>query len=184
MRVWCAWKLGFRPSPERRFQSKRRVDAFTLVTLKTVIPAKAGIQVCIFSHQPKQYRRKKTGPQAGLSNQACADYLAAASAACEAAVEAAAAASAAVEAAAEAAAAASAGAVVAAASAATGVVAAASVVVAAGASTAAGATGAASSFLLQAARATAIRETISRDFFMIFLNILKVSTACLNNNYR
>ena len=183
MRVWCAWKLGFRPSPERRFQSKRRVDAFTLVTLKTVIPAKAGIQVCIFSHQPKQYRRKKTGPQAGLSNQACADYLAA-SAACEAAVEAAAAASAAVEAAAEAAAAASAGAVVIAASAATGVVAAASVVVAAGASTAAGATGAASSFLLQAARATAIRETISRDFFMIFLNILKVSTACLNNNYR
>jgi hypothetical protein len=58
------------------------------------------------------------------------------------------------------------------------------VVVAAGASTAAGATGAVSSFLLQAARATAIRETISRDFFMIFLNISKVSTACLNNNYR
>jgi hypothetical protein len=91
--------------------------------------------------------RKKTGPQAGLSNQACADYLVAAAS--------------------------TAGVVVAVAS-----------VVAAGASTAAGATGAASSFLLQAARATAIRETISRDFFMIFLNISKVSTACLNNNYR
>jgi hypothetical protein len=133
---------------------------------------------------PYKVQTKKNRPAGRFFESDRADYLvAAASAACEAAVEAAAAASAAVEAAAEAAAAASAGAVVAAASVAAGVVAAASVV-AAGASTAAGAAGAASSFLLQAARATAIRETISRDFFMIFLNILKVSTACLNNNYR
>jgi hypothetical protein len=137
------------------------------------------------NHGFQKVQTKKNRPAGRFFESDRADYLvAAASAACEAAVEAAAAASAAVEAAAEAAAAASAGAVVAAASVAAGVVAAASVVAAAGASTAAGAAGAASSFLLQAARATAIRETISRDFFMIFLNILKVSTACLNNNYR
>jgi hypothetical protein len=132
----------------------------------------AGGLLCLRPAGSKQYRRKKTGPQAGLESDR-ADYLvAAASAACEAAVEAAAAASAAVEAAAEAAAAASAAGAAVVASVAAGV-AAASVVAAAGASTAAGAAGAASSFLLQAARATAIRETISRDFFMIFLNISK-----------
>jgi hypothetical protein len=147
-----------------------------------LIPAQARVESGWLAEKAQSYRRKKTGPQAGFESER-ADYLvAAASAACEAAVEAAAAASAAVEAAAEAAAAASAAGAATVASVAAGVAAAS--VVAAGASTAAGATGAASSFLLQAARATAIRETISRDFFMIFLNISKVSTASLNNNYR
>jgi hypothetical protein len=100
-----------------------------------------------------------------------ADYFLAASAAASAAVEAAEAASEAAAEAVAAAAAASAAGVVAAAPAAG---AAASVVVvvvvvAAGASTAAGVVVvAASSFFEQAARATAIRETISRDFFMVF----------------
>jgi hypothetical protein len=97
-----------------------------------------------------------------------ADYLvaAAAEAASDAATEAAAAASAAVEAAAEAAAAASAAGAAASAAGATTVVS----VVAAGAvsTTGAGAAGVSSAFLEQAARATAIRETISRDFFMGF----------------
>jgi hypothetical protein len=92
-------------------------------------------------------------------------YLAGASAAAEAALEAASAADEAAEAALEAAAAASAA----------GAVAVASAAGAAGATTAAGAvstTGAGvtvvSSFLLHAVRATAIREMISRDFFMVF----------------
>jgi len=133
--------------------------------------------------------RKKTGPQAGLSNQKKSDYLvAAAEAAASAAVEAAEAASEAAAEAVAAAAAASAAGVVAAASvvagAAASVVVVVAVVSAAGASTAAGVAGA-SSFFEQAARATAIRETISRDFFMIFLLIKsEVLLVFTMNNYR
>jgi hypothetical protein len=47
---------------------------------------------------------------------------------------------------------------------------------------AAGAAGAASSFLPQAARATANREAINRVFFMIFLQCLIKNGAM--NNYR
>jgi hypothetical protein len=62
-------------------------------------------------------------------------------------------------------------------------------VASAGATTAAGvsvtgATGA-SSFLAQAARVTANREAISRDFFMVFsLVFTKVELLDTNNNYR
>ena len=111
-----------------------------------------------------------------LQNQA--DYLAAdaaAEAAVDAATEAAAAASAATEAAEAAVAAA------AAASAAGAAGASAAGAGAAGASTAgAGATTGASSFFEHAARATAIRETISKDFFMGFslINSQIVSACC------
>jgi hypothetical protein len=113
----------------------------------------------VFFDPCKPSRRKKAGPQAGFSIRA--NYLAAAAAsaaeaAAEAAVEAAAVASAAAEAATEAAAAASAAGV------------AGSTTTAGAVSTTAGATTGASSFLLQAAKATAIRETISKDFFMGF----------------
>jgi hypothetical protein len=101
---------------------------------------------------------KKAGPQAGFLK--CSlNYLGAAAEAAEAAAEAAAAASEAAEAAAEAAeAAASAAAGAAAGAEASG----------AGATTGAGAGAGASSFFEQAARATANREAISRDFFMGF----------------
>jgi len=120
---------------------------------------------------------KKTGPQAGFSCQRVADYFLAASAATSAAVEAAEAASAAAAEAVAAAAAASAAGVAAASVVVVVVVvsvvaagaAASVVVVAAGASTAAGVVVVVvSSFFEQAARATAISETISRDFFMVF----------------
>jgi hypothetical protein len=94
-----------------------------------------------------------------------ADYFEAAGAAAAAAASAAAEAAEAAAEAAEAAASAAAGAAGAAvASAAGAVVAAGAVASAAGAGAAAGA----SSFFEQAARATASRETISRDFFMVF----------------
>ena len=130
------------------------------------------------AHKPPGEKKPARRP---VLHQKESDYLvvAAASAAASAAVEAAEAASEAAAEAVAAAAAASAAGVAAAsvvAGAATSVVVVA-VVSAAGASTAAGVAGA-SSFFEQAARATAIRETISRDFFMIFLLIQKWSTSC------
>jgi hypothetical protein len=109
--------------------------------------------------------RKKTGPKAGFSCSSNDYFEAAGAAAAEAASAAAEAAEAAAEAA-EAAASAAAGlaAGVAAASAGAAGAAAGAVVSAAGA---AGVT-VVSSFFEQAARATASRETISRDFFMVF----------------
>lgn len=103
------------------------------------------------------------------------NYLVAGAAAAEAASAAAEAAEAAAEAAVAAASAAAgaAGAVASVAGAATGAVASAAGAAAGAAVSAAGATGAASSFFEQAARATASRETISRDFFMVFSLIFK-----------
>jgi hypothetical protein len=107
--------------------------------------------------------RKKTGPKAGLQYNN-ADYFEAAGAAAAAAASAAAEAAEAAAEAAEAAASAAAGAAGAAVVSAAGAAGAGAAVSAAGAAGAAGA----SSFFEQAARATASRETISRDFFMVF----------------
>jgi hypothetical protein len=109
----------------------------------------------------KTGRRKKTGPQAGFFMRS--NYFEAAGAA---AAEAAEAAAEAAEAAAEAAAAASEAAEAAVAAASAGAAGAAGA--GAASTTGAGATTGASSFLLQAARATASREMISRDFFIGF----------------
>jgi hypothetical protein len=114
------------------------------------------------------YRRKKTGPKAGFSQ---ADYFEAAGAEAAGAGAAASAAGAAGAAAGAAASAAGAGAGAAAGA-------------ASGAATGAGAT-TVSSFFEQAARATANRETISRDFFMgISLINSKLNTIVAINNYR
>jgi hypothetical protein len=113
--------------------------------------------------------RKKTGPQAGFSSKLADYFEAAGAAAAEAASAAAEAAEAAAEAAEAAASAAAGEAAASVAAGATGVAVASAAGAAAGAVVSAtGAAGAASSFLLQAARATASRETISRDFFMVF----------------
>ncbi|MEJ7804846.1 MAG: hypothetical protein WKG03_02855 [Telluria sp.] len=110
-------------------------------------------------------RRKKADPKVGFLFQPCSNYFAA-EAASDAAVEAAAEAATAASAATEAAEAATAAAVAASAAAGAGV----STTAGAGAVSTTGATGATtgSSFLAQAARATANRETISKDFFMGF----------------
>ena len=127
---------------------------------------------------------KKSRPEGRLSFQAMLNYFAAADAA-EAAVEAAAEATAAASAAVEAAEAA-----VAAAAAASFAAAVGAGSTGAGAGTAsttgAGATTGASSFLEQAARATASRETISKDFFMGFSLIVSqnYTTFVAMNNYR
>jgi len=125
-------------------------------------------------------RRKKTSPKAGFSSNQ-ADYLAA-DAAAEAAVEAAAEAATAASAATEAAEAAVAAAAAASAAAGAGAGAGAGAV----STTGAGATTGASSFFEQAARATAIRETISKDFFMGFslINSQNYTTFVAMNNYR
>jgi hypothetical protein len=120
-----------------------------------------------FNRQHSFSGRKKTSPKAGFFFPA-RNYLAAeaAEAAAEAAEAAAEAASAAAEAAVAAAAAASAaGAAAGAAASAAGAAGAAAGAAASGVAT--GAAGA-SSFLEQAARATASREAISRDFFICF----------------
>jgi hypothetical protein len=116
-------------------------------------PALAGFFISTHFDWIQIFRRKKTGPKAGFFP--LADYFEAAGAAAAEAAGAAAAS--------EAAGAAAAGAAASAAGAGAGAAAGA----ASGAATGAGAAGA-SSFLEQAARATASRETISRDFFMGF----------------
>ena len=126
---------------------------------------------------PPTSRRKKADPKVGSFPNRAENYLAAdaaAEAAVEAAAEAAAAASAAVEAAEAATAAAAAAS---AAGAATGASTGAATGAAGVSTTGAGAT-TASSFLAQAARATASRETISKDFFMGFslIDSLKYTT--------
>jgi hypothetical protein len=133
---------------------KPAIGRFFFVPNNLLVPA-------FYCHR-KSCRRKKTGPKAGFSMKRY--YLAAADAAADAAEAAVEAASTAVEAATAASAAADA---------ATEAAAEASVAGAAGAAgatstTGAGATTAGSSFLLQAAKATAIREMISKDFFMGF----------------
>jgi hypothetical protein len=128
---------------------------------------------------PKRAGEKKPARRPVLSLPK-ANYLAAAEAA-EAAAEAAALEAAAASAAAEAACEAAAEASVAAGAGVTTAGAAGAV-----SATGAGATTTGSSFLLQAARATAIREMISRDFFMDFpLIVRKVETSVIAmNNYR
>nr|WP_199538469.1 MULTISPECIES: hypothetical protein [unclassified Duganella] len=131
----------------------------------------AGFFISAVKCRYKSFRRKKTDPKVGFFSQA--DYFEAAGAAAAEAAGAAAAS--------EAAGAAAAGAAASAAGAGAGAAAGAA---ASGAATGAGAAGA-SSFFEQAARATASRETISRDFFMGFSLInSKLNTIVAINNYR
>jgi hypothetical protein len=139
---------------------------------------------------PQNLQAKKNRPVGrSFRNQTKSDYLvAAAEAATSAAVEAAEAASAAAADAVAAAAAASAAGVAAASVAAGATVVVSVVVVVAGASAAAGVVVVvtSASFFEQAARATAIRETISRDFFMIFslIKLVLLLRLIITGNYR
>jgi hypothetical protein len=118
--------------------------------------------------QLTKHQTKKSRPEGRLSFSNRAENYLAADAAAEAAVDAAAEAAVAASAATEAAEAATAAAVAASAAAGAGVASTAGAGAATGASTTGGVTTASGSFLAQAARATASRETISKDFFMGF----------------